>query len=268
MGCDAIVTGGAAQSNHCRQTAAAAAALGLRCHLVLGGEPPATANGNVLLDLLLGATLHWSGEHRKGEQIPQIVAELRAQGATPYVIPYGGSNAIGALGFVEAMVEVKQQLATAQLALDHIVFASSSGGTHAGLMVGKDLTNIGAQLIGMEIDKEETGEIAFAQQIAQIANDTARTLAMPARYVDAHVLLKRDYVGGGYGVVGDGEREAILLMARQEGILLDPVYTGRAVGGLLDMIRNREFGAKENILFWHTGGTPALFPYAPELTQY
>jgi D-cysteine desulfhydrase len=111
------------------------------------------------------------------------------------------------------------------------------------------------------------GKVTFEQRIAQIANDVARRLGVPARYFDIQVQLKRDYVGGGYGVVGDLEREAILLMARMEGILLDPVYTGRAMGGLLDMIRNREFGQKENVLFWHTGGIPALFPYARELTQ-
>jgi L-cysteate sulfo-lyase len=263
--CDAVVTAGAMQSNHCRQTAAAAAALGLPCHLVLGGEPPVRPDGNLLLDMLLGATLHWSGAHRKGERIPEVVAQLRAKGANPYVIPYGGSNAVGALGFVEAAFELKHQSAALEVTFDHIVFASSSGGTHAGLMVGRDLAGIEAELIGIEIDKPQEGGISFAQHVAQLANETAEKLGMSSRYSESQVLLKRDYVGAGYGVIGDPEREAILLMARREGILLDPVYTGRAMAGLMGMIRRRELGADGNVLFWHTGGAPALFPYSAEL---
>ncbi len=136
-GADVVVTGGAAQSNHCRQTAAAAAACGMGCHLALGGEAPEVMNGNLLLDELLGATIHWSGENRKGENIPEICRQLEGQGLQPYVIPYGGSNATGAIGYVEAMRELVLQLGSEMNAISHMVFASSSGGTHAGLLLGR-----------------------------------------------------------------------------------------------------------------------------------
>ncbi|MEW8270156.1 MAG: pyridoxal-phosphate dependent enzyme, partial [Candidatus Thiodiazotropha taylori] len=136
-GCDTVVTAGAAQSNHCRQTAAAAVLLHKGCHLVLGGEPHDRVNGNLLLDKLFGSRLHWCGAHRKGENIPEIVENLKREGSQPYVIPYGGSNEIGAYGFVHAMAELEMQLDTS--AITHIVFASSSGGTHAGMMLGRVL---------------------------------------------------------------------------------------------------------------------------------
>ena len=159
--CDTVVTAGAAQSNHCRQTAAAAARAGLACHLVLGGTPPTLPNGNLLLDTLLGATLHWTGAQRKGESIPEIAATLRNQGRYPYLIPYGGSNATGALGFVAAVAELKQQLERLGETVDAIVFASSSGGTHAGLTLGQRLFDLQTQLIGIEIDKGGTGSPAL-----------------------------------------------------------------------------------------------------------
>jgi len=147
QGCDAVVTGGATQSNHCRQTAAAAAAAGLECHLSLGGTALASPSGNLLLDLLFGAVVHWCGEDRKGERIPEIAEGLRAKGRVPYVIPYGGSNAVGALGFVAAIVELEGQLKEQGLQADRLVVASSSGGTHAGMAVGLDLCGLAARVV-------------------------------------------------------------------------------------------------------------------------
>ncbi|MCG7892970.1 MAG: D-cysteine desulfhydrase family protein [Candidatus Thiodiazotropha taylori] len=262
-GCDTVVTAGAAQSNHCRQTAAAAALLHKGCHLVLGGEPHDRVNGNLLLDKLFGSRLHWCGAHRKGENIPEIVENLKREGSQPYVIPYGGSNEIGAYGFVHAMAELEMQLDTS--AITHIVFASSSGGTHAGMMLGRVLLHKAYRLIGINIDKGENDAIPFDDFIINLANRTSRSINSDHRFTTQDLILNGDYVGEGYGVIGELEREAITLTAENEAILLDPVYTGRAMGGLIDMIRGGEFSKADRVLFWHTGGTPALFAYADAL---
>lgn len=270
QGCDAVITGGATQSNHCRQTAAAAAVAGLECHLALGGAPPPIPEGNLLLDHLFGAVIHWCSEERKGERIPEIARELAGAGRRPYVIPYGGSNAVGALGFVAAAAELRDQLSGLGHGIDAVVVPSSSGGTHAGLTVGVDLCGLSQQVIGVGIDKGEAGDPPYEAALARLANQVAERvgLARPGRetpYAPADFHVRHEYYGGGYGVVGDLEREAIRLTARHEGILLDPVYTGRAMGGLIDLIRRGEFRPSDNVLFWHTGGIPALFGYAREL---
>ena len=263
QGCDTIITAGAEQSNHCRQTAAAAAKLKLECHLILGGAEPASARGNLLLDRLLGSHIHWAGDHRKGEDIPQLFEQLQSAGKRPYIVPYGGSNELGAIAFAAATRELLAQLGDEPFT--HLVFASSSGGTHAGLMLGKFICDQAYRLIGVNIDKGEADEPAFDQHILSLANRTAALLEIEHRFSNEDVILNSDYLGAGYGVVGALEREAISLTARTEGILLDPVYTGRAMGGLIDMIRKGAIGDNDKILFWHTGGAPALFAYASEL---
>ena len=263
QGCDTIITAGAEQSNHCRQTAAAAAKLKLECHLILGGAEPASARGNLLLDRLLGSHIHWAGDHRKGEDIPQLFEQLQSAGKRPYIVPYGGSNELGAIAFAAATRELLAQ--SGDEPFTHLVFASSSGGTHAGLMLGKFICDQAYRLIGVNIDKGEADDPAFDQHILSLANRTAALLEIEHRFSNEDVILNSDYLGAGYGVVGALEREAISLTARTEGILLDPVYTGRAMGGLIDMIRKDEIGDNDKILFWHTGGVPALFAYASEL---
>ena len=263
---DIVITAGAAQSNHCRQTAAAAARVGLDCALVLGGEPPPTPTGNLLLDELLGAQIFWTGPQRRGEQLEEIADQLRAAGRRPYLIPYGGSNAIGATGYAAAILELGEQLAADYpQGIDAIVFASSSGGTQAGLVVGARALGFGGRIIGIRIDKGEAGDEAYSVQLASLANATAVHLDLDANFASDDFVVNQDYLGGGYGVVGDLEREAIRLVARLEGLVLDPVYTGRAMGGLIDMIRNDGFGPDETVLFWHTGGMPALFAYVNAL---
>lgn len=264
QGCDTVITAGAEQSNHCRQTAAAAAKLKLGCHLILGGAEPDSARGNLLLDRILGSHIHWAGDHRKGEDIPQLFEQLKSAGKRPYIVPYGGSNELGAIAFAEATRELLSQSGDERFT--HIVFASSSGGTHAGLMLGKFICDQAYRLVGINIDKEETGEPAFDQHILSLANRTAAMLEIEHRFSTEDLILDSDYTGAGYGVVGELEREAISLTARTEGILLDPVYTGRAMGGLIDMIRTGKIGNNDSVLFWHTGGAPALFAYASELT--
>ena len=243
-GADTIITAGAAQSNHCRQTAAAAASLQLECHLVLGGKKPDIVNGNLLLDQIFGCHIHWAGVNRKGEDIPQIVEQLKQAGKKPYVVPYGGSNELGALAFVEALKEIETQRQGTGKSFTYIVFASSSGGTQAGLMLGKKMLDASYQIVGINIDKGETDKVPFDQFILSLANSTAKFIGVNHDFSEEDLILNSDYVGGGYGVIGHLENEAISLTAQTEGILLDPVYTGRAMGGLFDMIRTGKIKKK------------------------
>nr|WP_299037747.1 D-cysteine desulfhydrase family protein [uncultured Psychrobacter sp.] len=264
-GADTVITAGAIQSNHCRQTAGAAASLGLECHLVLGGEEPEQPQGNLLLDKVYGCHIHWTGENRKGEDIPALVAQLKAESKKPYVIPYGGSNELGAVAFIEAYKELNAQREALKVDFSHIIFASSSGATHAGLMLGNKMLETHSQIIGINIDKGEMDKVPFDERIVSLANSTAQLIAADYQFTADDLILNSDYVGDGYGVIGELEKEAIALTAQNEGILLDPVYTGRAMGGLIDMIRTEQIKATDNVLFWHTGGAPALFAYADDL---
>jgi L-cysteate sulfo-lyase len=264
QGADTLVTAGAAQSNHCRQTAAAAAKAGLNCELILAGQKPELPNGNVLLDDLFGAKCHWTERPQLPAKLTELPERLRAEGRKPYVIGIGGSNGIGATGYVLAMMELLEQLRVAQYRVDHIVFASSSGGTQAGMVLGAQLTGFGGQLHGISIDRDDSEIETYAEELAQIANDCAQYIVSDVRLARQHIKVVSGYTGKGYGVVSNLEREAIRLMARCEGIILDPVYTGRAFGALVDLIRKGVF-KRETVLFWHTGGAPALFAYAKEL---
>ena len=261
---DTVLTAGAAQSNHCRQTAAAAARAGLRCELILGGEEPDVPGGNLLLDRLLGATIHWTGPERRGERMAEIADQLQTAGRKPYVIPYGGSNAVGATGYALAMIEIQAQLKALPRRVNRIIIASSSGGTQAGMAVGARITGFNGQIIGISIDKGERGPERYEAELAALANSIAAHVGSTEHFTAGDFIVNYDYLGGGYGVVGDPEREAIRLTASHEGILLDPVYTGRAMAALIDLIRRKAFPTNETILFWHTGGAPALFAYAHE----
>lgn len=261
-GADTLITLGAVQSNHARQTAAAAAACGLRCVLVLRGHAPPVPTGNLLLDHLFGARIVFAGERAIEQAGEDVVAAETAEGHRPYLIPVGASDEVGAAGFVAALEEVKAQLDELRLRVDRVVFASSSFGTQAGLCVGARAIGFKAALAGIAIDstREE-----LQASVAAIAARLADRIGLQLSVAKDEVVAYDAYVGGGYAVLGQPEREAIELAARHEGILLDPVYTGRAMAGLIDLVRRREFGADETIVFWHTGGTPALFAYAEQL---
>jgi D-cysteine desulfhydrase family pyridoxal phosphate-dependent enzyme len=264
QGADTLVTVGAAQSNHCRQTAAAAAKAGLKCELILNGDKPEVPQGNLLINQLLGATEHWITRPERADKLREIPEQLRAQGGKPYVIGVGGSNGVGASGYVVAMMELMEQLRAMNRKVDRILFGSSSGGTQAGLVVGARAAGFTGQLHGLSIDKGEQELQSYEEEVAQIANECAEYIGFNTRFVGRDIKLVSGYLGKGYGVVGDLEREAIRLMARHEGIILDPVYAGRAFGGLVDLIRKGVFKQGETVLFWHTGGAPALFAYARE----
>jgi D-cysteine desulfhydrase len=264
-GADTLVTLGAAQSNHCRQTAAAAAKAALRCELILNGKKPDIANGNLLLNEILGANLHWIERPQRAAKLKELDAQLRAQGRKSYLIPVGGSNGVGATGYVVAMQELVAQLRASGRRVDHILFGTSSGGTQAGIVLGARVAGFTGQLHGLSIDKNDPEHFEYEAEVSQIANDCATYIGSPVRVTSEDVKVVYGYKGEGYGVVGDLERDAIRLLARSEGIVLDPVYAGRAFGALVDLIRKGVFKKDETVLFWHTGGTPALFAYAKEL---
>ena len=265
QGADTLVTAGAAQSNHCRQTAAAAAKAGLTCQLILNGTKPEVPNGNLLLNHLFGAREHWIDRPQRAAKLRELPEHLRAQGRKPYVIGVGGSNGVGATGYVVAMIELMEQLRVSGQRVDHILFGTSSGGTQAGIELGARITGFNGTLHGLSIDKNEPEHLEYESEVAQIANECATYIGSDVRLTQTDIKVVYGYMGEGYGVVGKLEREAIRLMARCEGIVLDPVYAGRAFGALVDLIRKGAFKRGEKVLYWHTGGAPALFAYAREL---
>ncbi len=259
-----VLTVGAVQSNHCRQTAAAAARAGLGCVLVLRGNPPPPGRwtGNLLLDELLGARLVWSGAQDPVLVLEQAAAAEEAAGRQAYVIPYGGSNATGAAAYALAFEELWVQMAEAGLSFDRVLFATSSGGTQAGLIVGARACAYQGQVLGISVDK--TGGQLHDTVLALLA-PTAKALGLDLHFGASDIHIEDRFLGAGYAVVTAAEREAIHLLARSEGILLDPVYTGKAMAGLIGLAREGSIAPYERVLFWHTGGTPALFAYTDEL---
>ncbi|HEX4654048.1 MAG TPA: D-cysteine desulfhydrase family protein [Candidatus Udaeobacter sp.] len=253
QGAKTLITGGALQSNHCRQAAAAAARFGFDCILVLTGTESEQASGNLLLDQLFGAEIVYVPDRKDRDRILQKTFDRAIEnGKKPYLIPYGGSNAIGALGYAFAMKEQIDQ----NVGADWIVFATSSGGTHAGLLVGQRIFGFNGRILGISVDESEDW---LKSEVSQIASATSGKFGHPIEFTPADVLVNADYCSAGYGVVTEAEREAIHLFATLEGLLLDPVYTGRAAAGLIDLIRKGFFNKNETILFLHTGGQPALF---------
>lgn len=251
-GAKTLISVGAAQSNHCRQTAALAARYGLGCILVLSGQADQPQTGNYLADTLFGAEIVWCSRAERESVLQQTFQAAWDAGRRPYLIPLGASTPIGTLGYVNAFEEVVQQ---GDLP-DWMVVASSSGGTQAGLALGARIFAPQVKVLGISIDNAEH---ALQTVVANLANEAADRLRTPERLTAEDIRVNADYLGGGYGVVGEPELEAIRLFAELEGLLLDPVYTGRAAAGLLDLIRKGYFKPEEKVLFWHTGGTPAIF---------
>ncbi len=265
QGKDTLVTAGGIQSNHCRLTAASSRKAGLDCHLVLNGIPPETPNGNLLLDDLFGAHIHYCDRKDRDIRLYQVADELAEAGKKPYVIPVGGSNSIGSVGYVDAMIELDTQLKEMNFAPDAIVFATSSGGTQAGLTLGAKITGFKGQVLGISIDQTKTGTEPFPPVLTRIGNETAQRLNSDVVMTESDFSLDCNYLGAGYAIPGDLEFNAIRDLARCEGILLGPVYTARAMGALLDKIRKNVFNENQSVLFWHTGGTPELFAWASDL---
>ncbi|MFO7842114.1 MAG: D-cysteine desulfhydrase family protein [Fidelibacterota bacterium] len=261
---DTLITAGGLQSNHCLQSAAAAKKLGLSCHLVLSGKKPEQLNGNLFLDHLAGASVHYVEREKRDQNMLDLAENLRKEGKHPYVIPVGGSNALGTVGYVMAMAELQRQLELMQINCDRIVVASSSGGTLAGITLGAKIIAYHGKITGISIDRLQTGKNAFPPELADLGNRTAELLELDIRLKPEDFELEYDYLGEGYGIAGEHERKAIMMLAQTEGIFTGPVYTGRALGALIDCIRKEKW-KDETILFWHTGDTAALFAYTDAL---
>ena len=251
-GARTLITTGAIQSNHCRQTAAAAARFGLDCILVLVGDPPPAVSGNLLLDHLFGAEIIWTSSTERDQTLQATFDLAWEQGRRPYLVPYGGSSPTGAAAYAFALQELIGQIA----GVDWIVFASSSGGTQAGLVVGARLFGFPGRILGISVDETQS---VLQTRVASLASATADFLGEKQLFSPSEILVDANYTGSGYAVLGQPEIEAIRLFARYAGLLLDPVYTGRAAAGLLDLIHRNFFSPDDTILFLHTGGTPALF---------
>jgi len=263
-GADTIITQGAIQSNHARQTAAAATRLGLECHLLLedrtgNNSPDYTLNGNVLLDRLHGASLSKRpGGADMNAEMEALAADLRAKGKKPYIIPGGGSNPVGALGYANCALELVAQANERGLKIDHVVHATGSAGTQAGFVAGLVAINSNIPVLGIGVRAPKAKQ---EQAVFDLAVRTAEYMGAPGIIKREHVVANTDYVGPGYGLPTEGMAEAVKMLARFEGILLDPVYTGKGMAGFIDLVRKGFFPKDSDIVFLHTGGSAGLFAY-------
>ena len=253
----AVVTVGDLQSNHCRMTAAACRMLGMEPYLLLNGTRPAALEGNLLMDAIFGATLHFAtlgDAPAVDRELAILAARARNEGYRPYVIPMGGSNSLGALGYVDALHELLDQSA---YQVDHVVVASGSGGTQAGLIVGTAGATLPPLIHGVSVSRTRD---TLVPRVSQLVAETAARMGIHPPSPD-RVVIHDGYVGPGYAIMTEACRDAIRLVARTEGVLLDPVYTGKAMAGLIHLIRTGRFDGDDTVVFWHTGGVPALQVY-------
>ena len=267
-GADTVVTVGAVQSNHVRQTAAAASKLGLQCEVLLEhriAEPSDDYrhSGNVLLDHLFGARVR---EYPAGtdfdEALEHVANDVNSNGGRAFIIPGGASDCTGALGYVNCALELLGQANAQQLEIDHIVTPTGSAGTQGGLIVGLRATHSGIPLLGIGVGAPREQQ---EQKVFERACVTADFIGAPGVVGRDDVVANCDYVGDGYGLPTPAMNEAVLLLARLEGLLVDPVYTGKALAGLIDLVRRNHFNDSDNIVFLHTGGSAALFAYKNQL---
>lgn len=263
-GADTIITCGAVQSNHCRLTLSWAVKEGLDCHLVLeervaGSYKPDGSGNNFLFNLLgVSSTKVVAGGSDMMTEMESVAEQLRSEGKKPYIIPGGASNAIGALGYVACAQEVVQQLFEAGLHIDHMVVPSGSAGTHAGTALGMYATQAGIPVSGINVSRPKDIQEGI---VHKLATQTAALMGLNMEIPQDVITCFDQYVGPGYSLPTDSMIEAVKLLARTESILLDPVYSGKAMAGLIDLVRNGHFPEGANVLFLHTGGSPALYAY-------
>lgn len=265
-GCDYIVTTGGRQSNHCRMTAAAASKLGMGCSLVLGDPDPGNRAGNLIMDVIFGANLVFIGEanlEQMQDGIDAEIARLRSEGKNPYMIPVGGATPLGGVAFVDAAREFARQIEGRNI--DTLVIAVGSAGTSAGLALGLKIFAPHVRLVSISVSRSID---RLRQYIADKANASAELMETPIRVTPDDYELHDDYIGPKYGVPSDGALEAIYMTGRTEGLLLDPVYTGKAMAGLIDLARQGRFANSKGVAFWHTGGFPSLFAFENEVAAY
>jgi L-cysteate sulfo-lyase len=267
-GADTIVTVGAVQSNHVRQTAAAACKLGLACevlleHRVTDPSEPYAKSGNVFLDKMFGANLReYPGGTDFAAEMNVVAEEVRAAGGKPYIIPGGASNTVGALGYVNCALELLQQAKEQGLVIDHLITATGSAGTQAGLAVGLKAMQSKIPMLGIGVNIPQDAQ---EEKVYALACATAEYIGKPGIVEREDIVANCNYVGDGYGVPTDSMNEAVMMLARQEGLLFDPVYSGKGLAGMIDLIRKGEFKDASNIVFLHTGGSAALFAYLDQL---
>ena len=267
QGADTLVTQGAVQSNHVRQTVAAASRFGLACEVILEERTGSKAadyvgSGNVLLDRLLGAGVRFvPGGTDMNAELESTAAAVRQRGGRPYVIPGGGSNPVGALGYVDCAIEMVAQANAQGLKIDRIVTATGSAGTHAGLVAGLAVTGADIPVLGIGVRAPKETQEA---NVFKLARETAALFGQAERVTREMVVADCDYVGAGYGLIDEAVIDALKLAARTEGLLLDPVYSGKAMKGLIALSKAGAF-AGETVVFLHTGGAQGLFGYHSEL---
>ncbi|NIB38460.1 D-cysteine desulfhydrase [Pseudomaricurvus alkylphenolicus] len=268
---DTVITAGAIQSGHARQTAAAAAKLGLNCELVivddmLNPDSDYRESGNMLLDRLFGAKIrHCSGGADAATTMGQVADEIAASGGCPYVIPIGGSNAVGSLGYIDCAMELITQANEQQLPVDHVVHATGSGGTQAGLLMGLSALNCPVPVLGIGVSSPEQEQI---EKVLRVVSEASQLLGEGNAPGRDNIAVNCNYIGEGYGIPTESMQEAVQIVSRLEGILLDPVYTGKAMAGLIDLVRKGHFNEDDNIVFVHTGGLPGLFAYRKHIFQH
>ncbi len=268
QGADTIITVGAVQSNHVRQTAAAACKLGMKCEVLLEhrvADPSETyANsGNVFLDRIFGANLReYAGGTDFDVAMAEVENEIHSNGGVPYMIPGGASNRVGALGYVNCGIELLQQLEGQNLSIDHVVTATGSAGTHAGLAVGLRASGSKLPILGIGVNAPKDIQ---EERVYKLACETADMVGESGCVAREDIIADCNYIGAGYGEPTDSMNEAVLMLARYEGLLFDPVYSGKALAGMIDHIRQGRFSKGQKIVFLHTGGSAALFAYADSL---
>ncbi len=264
-GATVLISEGAAQSNHARMTAAAAAVTGLRCVLVLDARHGSEVSGNLLLDHLLGAEVHIvPGKAERAVEMARVAEELRAEGERPFLIPTGGSVPLGAAAYVTAVGELLAQLTEVEEAPSRLYFASGSQGTQAGLVVGARAFSAPFAIHGIAVERPVAKLIA---DCVGIANGTAELIGLNARFTEADISITEECVGEAYGLPTAAGLEAISVLARTEALLLDPVYSGKAMAALIADVRAGEFGQDEAVVFLHTGGGPSLFAFGTALLE-
>ena len=263
-----VVTTGAAQSNHARMTAAAARAAGLRVELVLTADADPPLQGNLLLDRLFGATIHYvpppadptlATSDEEEAKVAEVLQRLGARGERPYLIPVGGSSGVGVLGYFTGTAELKAQLESQHERSVRLYFASGSRGTQAGLTLGAKHWGVPYDVYGVAVSG---GESFKRERALRIANEAAALAGIATRVTERDLFTDQGYIGGGYGISTAESLEAIRLVAETEGILLDPVYTAKAMACLVDHARTGALDPASSVVFLHTGGVPALFAHA------
>ena len=266
---DTLLTFGAVQSNHCRMTAAAARKMGMKSFLVLSGGKPDDLTGNLLLDEIMGCEYLFLPDYNDPSKHDEMrlavfnaVQELTEKGRHVYMIPPGGSTPLGDVGYYLAAIEMSDQARECGFRIDHIFLAMGSGGTQAGLLAGVKCNDMPTKVIGIAVNKEGSLAELGLPPIEVIANQVGELVGKEANATSDDVVIQYDYYGDAYGKITPECVEAIKLLARLEGVFLDPVYTGKAMSGMIDLIRKGTFRKDENIVFMHTGGYPGIFPHA------